>query len=70
MPIYEYRCVQCGHIFEKFQSIGADNSELECPECGTPRPTRVFSAFASHGLAGKGEASGASGSSCGKGGFT
>ncbi|MCI0515364.1 zinc ribbon domain-containing protein [candidate division KSB1 bacterium] len=70
MPIYEYRCTNCGHVFEKLQSIGADNSLLECPECHTPKPNRIFSAFAakSSGLT----TSGSSGSSgnCGGGRFT
>jgi len=69
MPIYEYRCVNCGHIFDKFQSIGADNSSVECPKCGTPRPERLFSAFASSG-SGAGNTSSGSSGSCGSGGFS
>ena len=30
--MYEYRCTQCGHRFEKIQSFNAE-PELECPEC-------------------------------------
>ena len=34
MPLYEFRCPQ-GHDFEKFyRSIGAAQSEENCPECG------------------------------------
>ena len=33
MPTYEYRCVDCGYIFEQFQSIKADHL-TKCPECG------------------------------------
>lgn len=70
MPIYEYRCSNCGHIFEKLQSIGADNSSLECPVCHTPKPDRLFSAFAakSSGLASSD--SSRTSSSCGSGRFT
>lgn len=32
MPLYEYRCTQCGHRFEKIQSFGAE-PEKECPKC-------------------------------------
>ena len=32
MPLYEYRCKQCGHIFEKIQSFSAPE-EKECPVC-------------------------------------
>lgn len=49
MPIYEYKCSKCNHVFEVFQRIGADGSELNCPECHTPKPEKIFSAFASTG---------------------
>lgn len=32
MPLYEYRCKQCGHQFEKIQSFSAPD-EQECPVC-------------------------------------
>lgn len=32
MPTYDYRCVQCGHAFEAFQSI-KDEPLCECPKC-------------------------------------
>lgn len=35
MPLYEYRCTTCGHIFEKIQSFSAPD-EKECPRCGGP----------------------------------
>ncbi len=34
MPIYEYRCSQCGHIFERFESIQNYSQTLNCPVCG------------------------------------
>ena len=33
MPIYGYRCDQCGHELEVFQSMSAPPLR-ECPECG------------------------------------
>jgi putative FmdB family regulatory protein len=33
MPIYGYRCGQCGHELEVFQSMSADPLR-ECPVCG------------------------------------
>ena len=33
MPLYEYRCTQCGHRFEKIQSFNAE-PETACPKCG------------------------------------
>ena len=32
LPLYEYRCKQCGHQFEKIQSFSAPE-EKECPVC-------------------------------------
>jgi putative FmdB family regulatory protein len=33
MPTYEYECKECGHAFEKFQSITARPIRT-CPKCG------------------------------------
>ena len=33
MPIYEYRCGNCGHQFEKFSTKMTDTSSLDCPKC-------------------------------------
>lgn len=35
MPLYEYRCQNCGHQFEKIQSFSAPE-EKECPVCHGP----------------------------------
>lgn len=33
VPLYEYKCVKCGHRFEKIEPVSA--SEIKkCPECG------------------------------------
>lgn len=32
MPLYEYRCKACGHVFEKIQSFSAPEVK-ECPVC-------------------------------------
>jgi putative FmdB family regulatory protein len=33
VPLYEYKCVKCGHRFEKIESVSA--SEIKkCPKCG------------------------------------
>ena len=33
MPTYEFRCKACGHRFERFLSITAEDPE-SCPVCG------------------------------------
>ena len=35
MPLYEYKCKKCGHLFEKIQKF-SDNPIKKCPECGGP----------------------------------
>jgi putative FmdB family regulatory protein len=43
MPIYEFRCEQCGAEFEELTEAGA---EARCPVCGSERAMRVYSAQA------------------------
>lgn len=33
MPLYEYRCPDCGHEFEEIQKVSAP-AITECPSCG------------------------------------
>lgn len=33
MPLYEYRCKQCGFRYEKIQKFNAEPEEV-CPKCG------------------------------------
>lgn len=34
MPIFEYRCRECGETIEKIQRLPAE--EIACPNCGQP----------------------------------
>jgi putative FmdB family regulatory protein len=43
MPIYEYRCEQCGYEMDALQKIG-DASLVDCPECGRPAMKKLVSA--------------------------
>lgn len=43
MPIYEFRCLKCGHIFEKLFVKANDKVELQCPECKSDTFERVIS---------------------------
>jgi putative FmdB family regulatory protein len=45
MPIFEYTCRKCGKLFEKL-ILGKSSVEPVCPECGSKRVERKFSAFA------------------------
>ena len=33
MPLYEYKCAKCDHIYEKIQKF-SDKPRAKCPECG------------------------------------
>lgn len=43
MPIYEYRCDNCGHELEAFQKLSDDLLKL-CPECDTESLIKKISA--------------------------
>ena len=47
MPIYEYRCQQCGHDFEEMQKF-SDPPVERCPECGSLEAQRKVSVSAFH----------------------
>jgi putative FmdB family regulatory protein len=42
MPIYEYQCDECGHLFEEMKKR-TDPEPAECPQCGAPKPRRAIS---------------------------
>jgi putative FmdB family regulatory protein len=48
MPIYEYRCEDCGSKFEKLVRRASDESELACPSCGKSHLKQELSTFAAH----------------------
>ena len=45
MPIYEYNCAKCNNSFEHFARNSTDHPS-KCPECGSRRVKKQFSAFA------------------------
>lgn len=48
MPIYEFRCGDCGRLTSVFtRSIGT-RSEVACRHCGSRRMARAISPFAYH----------------------
>jgi putative FmdB family regulatory protein len=47
MPIYEYRCRECGHRFEILQRLGQGAEDLECPRCAARQLEKQYSTFAS-----------------------
>ena len=65
MPIFEYKCEQCGHVTEVLEKPNARGKHT-CCECGSHEMVKLFSGF------GTGSSRGASGGSrpAGGGGFT
>jgi putative FmdB family regulatory protein len=45
MPIFEYVCSNCGHVFEKIV-LTRNQEPPECPQCGWKRVEQKFSVFA------------------------
>jgi putative FmdB family regulatory protein len=46
MPLYEYRCQQCGKRFEVLQKSGAGSDGVACPGCGSSEVAKQLSTFA------------------------
>jgi putative FmdB family regulatory protein len=43
MPIYEYACKKCEHVFDVLQKM-SDEPLKFCPECGAPELRKLISA--------------------------
>jgi len=43
MPVYEYRCRQCGYEFDKFLR-SFELHEVSCPSCQSPNVEQLLSA--------------------------
>ena len=43
MPIYEYACKSCEHVFDVLQKM-TDDPLTYCPECGAPELRKLVSA--------------------------
>jgi putative FmdB family regulatory protein len=42
MPLYEYRCDACGHVFEKIQKFSDPPVDV-CPNCGERKVQKLLS---------------------------
>lgn len=45
MPIYEYKCKNCGEKFEVLRSLKDEEARVECPKCGNSDAQKVYSSF-------------------------
>jgi putative FmdB family regulatory protein len=67
MPLYEYRCTECGEEFEKMVRFSEANQNPACPSCQSQETRKKISAIASRTISLSG-VSASSGSSCSSGG--
>ncbi len=42
MPIYEYKCNDCGRV-QEFLVIGGSETRIVCPDCGSENMEKVLS---------------------------
>lgn len=62
MPIYEYRCTKCDHLFEELVQANSD-AGVKCPKCDAGRVERLPSVFSARVQQ---ESSPRSGGGCGR----
>ena len=43
MPIYEYRCAECGKVSEFLEGVVEDEIEKKCKHCGSRQLNRILS---------------------------
>lgn len=42
MPIFDYKCEKCDHVFEKIVSFSDADKKQECPKCGHNKTKKQF----------------------------
>ncbi len=73
MPIYEYRCKNCGHVFDVIRPMNAADDAITCENCSSKDTSRLLSRCYAHSESGSigghsqscGSCSGGSCSCCG-----
>ena len=54
MPMYEYRCKDCGNRYEMLRRMQDADRDLECPACQSQDIERLLSTFAAGGCSSSG----------------
>jgi putative FmdB family regulatory protein len=65
MPLFEFKCAECGAIFEQLIRSTRNSLEIVCPSCKSTETQKLLSGFA---VAGGSTAIGASAADCAPGG--
>ncbi len=50
MPLYEYRCKNCGTVFEVLQLSIREEEKVQCPRCGSEEVEKLVSACGTLGF--------------------
>ena len=45
MPLYDYECVKCAHVFEVFHKLSEEGVDYPCPKCGAGKSRKRVSPF-------------------------
>jgi len=48
MPMYEFQCDDCGHVFEKLRRL-SDSGTPPCPQCESAQTQKKISGFVAKG---------------------
>ena len=46
MPVYEYKCRDCGHTSEALRPMRDADAAMACEDCGSGKTKRIHSVFA------------------------
>ncbi len=47
MPIFEYKCKDCNHIYEIFHKVRENKDVICCPKCNSKNYIKLVSKFSS-----------------------
>lgn len=67
MPVFDYRCSDCGTTYDIYHKVKEISEDVVCPHCGSVKHKKLMSA-ASVSIGGKSDSSSFQGPSCESGG--
>ena len=49
MPIFDFRCSECDHVFDELVKSADATEAVQCSKCGSKKVERLVSVFAASG---------------------